>query len=170
LCPGADVPATAPNRATTAGPATVSTDGPSSACYAGTRWTKLVMAHYSGLRAKILNLVALCRQTWAIRVSLVPQPYELLSIPSQPADLGGLPLLQLGEMPPASGGPGKRLLDLAAGFVSRLATLTFLLACAAALRCTAGHGFRWKDASAGKARSFPCCGSRGHKSAKWFRF
>jgi lipopolysaccharide/colanic/teichoic acid biosynthesis glycosyltransferase len=92
---------------------------------------------------EILNLVALCREQ-AIRVSLVPQPYELyLSRPSL-LDLGGLPLLQIGEMPTPSAGLGKRVLDLALGSVLALATLPIVLVCAAALRASTGRGFRWE--------------------------
>jgi lipopolysaccharide/colanic/teichoic acid biosynthesis glycosyltransferase len=47
-------------------------------------------------------------------------------------------------MPRPSGGAGKRLLDLAVGSFLALATLPFLLACAAALRFTAGRAFRWE--------------------------
>ncbi len=68
----------------------------SSACCGGYNVDELVMAHTPASN-EILNLVALCRQQ-AIRVSLVPQPYELyLSRPSL-LDLGGLPLLQFGEL------------------------------------------------------------------------
>jgi lipopolysaccharide/colanic/teichoic acid biosynthesis glycosyltransferase len=141
LCPGADVPATQPNRDTPAGPATVSTTDVIGLLRRH-HVDELVMAH-TPASSEILNLVALCRQH-AIRVSLVPQPYELyLSRPSL-LDLGGLPLLQLGEMPRPSGGAGKRLLDLAVGSFLALATLPFLLACAAALRFTAGRAFRWE--------------------------
>jgi lipopolysaccharide/colanic/teichoic acid biosynthesis glycosyltransferase len=103
---------------------------------------ELVMAHTPASN-EILNLVALCRQQ-SIRVSLVPQPYELyLSRPSL-VDLGGLPLLQLGEMPVPSAGIGKRLLDLALGFLLALLTLPILLSCAAALRLISGRAFRWE--------------------------
>jgi lipopolysaccharide/colanic/teichoic acid biosynthesis glycosyltransferase len=103
---------------------------------------ELVMAHTPASN-EILNLVALCRQH-AIRVSLVPQPYELyLSRPSL-LDLGGLPLLQLGETPEPSSGIGKRLLDLALGFVLAVATLPLLLVCAAGLRLSTGRAFRWE--------------------------
>jgi lipopolysaccharide/colanic/teichoic acid biosynthesis glycosyltransferase len=103
---------------------------------------ELVMAHTPASN-EILNLVALCRQQ-AIRVSLVPQPYELyLSRPSL-LDLGGLPLLQLGEMPAPSAGIGKRLLDLTLGFVLAVAALPILLVCAVALRASTGSAFRWE--------------------------
>jgi lipopolysaccharide/colanic/teichoic acid biosynthesis glycosyltransferase len=93
---------------------------------------------------EILNLVAHCRQR-AIRVSLVPQPYELyLSRPSL-LDLGGLPLLQLGEMaPPASARIGKRVLDVALGSALALASLPIVLGFAAALRSSRGRAFRWE--------------------------
>jgi lipopolysaccharide/colanic/teichoic acid biosynthesis glycosyltransferase len=92
-----------------------------------------------------LDLVALCRRR-AIRVSLVPQPYDLyLSLPHL-VDLGGLPLLQLGDLAaPCSAGIGKRLLDLALGSVLALLTLPLILAAAAALRRSAGRAFRWES-------------------------
>jgi len=156
LCPGADVPATAPNRATTAGPATVSTTDVIGLLRRH-QVDELVMAH-TPASSEILNLVALCRQH-AIRVSLVPQPYELyLSRPSL-LDLGGLPLLQLGEMPPASGGPAN------ACWIWRWVRFSPWPRCPSfwpAPRLSAAPpdtAFVGKDASAGKARSFPCCGS-----------
>ena len=76
---------------------------------------ELVMTHTPASK-EILNLVALCREQ-AIRVSLVPQPYELYLSRPRLLDLGGLPLLQLGEaMPLASARIGERLLEAGARF------------------------------------------------------
>jgi lipopolysaccharide/colanic/teichoic acid biosynthesis glycosyltransferase len=141
LCPGGEMPAARPSRATPAGPATVSTVEVVSLLRRH-QVDELVMAHPPASN-EILNLVALCREQ-AIRVSLVPQPYELyLSRPSL-LDLGGLPLLQIGEMPAPAAGMGKRALDLALGSVLALATLPIVLACAAALRISTGRAFRWE--------------------------
>ena len=93
---------------------------------------------------EILNLVAFCRQR-SIRVSLVPQPYELYLSRPRLLDLGGLPLLQLGEMsPPASARVGKRVLDLGLGFALGVVTLPMVLVFAAALRFFTGRAFRWE--------------------------
>jgi lipopolysaccharide/colanic/teichoic acid biosynthesis glycosyltransferase len=141
LCPGAEMPVARPSRTTPAGPATVSTMEVVGLLRRH-QVDELVMAHPAASN-EILNLVALCREQ-AIRVSLVPQPYELyLSRPSL-LDLGGLPLLQIGEMPAPSAGMGKRVLDLAVGSVLALATLPIVLACAAALRASTGRAFRWE--------------------------
>jgi lipopolysaccharide/colanic/teichoic acid biosynthesis glycosyltransferase len=142
LCPGAEIPATRPSRDPGAGPATVS-----SIEVVGVlrqhNVDELVMAHTPASQ-EILNLVALCRQQ-AIRVSLVPQPYELyLSRPSL-LDLGGLPLLQFGETtPPASARMGKRILDLGLGFALAVVTLPIVAVCGAILRCYTGTTFRWE--------------------------
>lgn len=140
LCPEAE--AGRPIREIAPGPATVSTMDVIGLLRQH-NVDELVLAH-TPASSEILNLVALCRQQ-AIRVSLVPQPYELyLSRPSL-LDLGGLPLLQLGEMPsPAAAGIGKRVLDLALGFVLAVATLPILLVCAVALRLSTGSAFRWE--------------------------
>jgi lipopolysaccharide/colanic/teichoic acid biosynthesis glycosyltransferase len=141
LCPGTEAPAARLSRIAS-GPPTVSTMDVI-ALLRQHRVDELVMAH-TPASSEILNLVALCRQQ-AIRVSLVPQPYELyLSRPSL-LDLGGLPLLQLGEMPsPAAVGIGKRVLDVALGLVLAVATLPIILACAVVLRFSTGSAFRWE--------------------------
>jgi lipopolysaccharide/colanic/teichoic acid biosynthesis glycosyltransferase len=91
---------------------------------------------------EILKLIHLCRQQ-EIRVSLVPQPYELyLSRPSL-IDLGGLPLLQLGETAQLrSLRIEKRLFDLFFGFALAVLTLPLVAACGIALRLSGGKAFR----------------------------
>jgi lipopolysaccharide/colanic/teichoic acid biosynthesis glycosyltransferase len=140
LSPGAEHPAMRPSQDPVASPATVSTMEVVGLLRQH-HVDELVMTHTPASK-EILNLVALCRQQ-AIRVSLVPQPYELyLSRPSL-LDLGGLPLLQLEEVTPlASARTGKRLLDLGLGFVLAAATLPMVLLCGAVLRFRTGHGFR----------------------------
>lgn len=104
---------------------------------------ELVLAHTPASH-EILNLVAFCRQR-AIRVSLVPQPYELYLSRPQLLDIGGLPLLQLGETaPPASARIGKRVLDLGLGFVLALVTLPIILVSGAALRLSTGRALCWE--------------------------
>ena len=140
LTPGAELPATCPIPDAVAGRVTVS-----SMEVVGLlrqhHVDELVMTQTPASK-EILNLAALCRQQ-AIRVSLVPQPYELyLSRPSL-LDLGGLPLLQLGEVaPPASARIGKRLLDLGLSFLLAVATLPIVLVCGAVLRSSTGRAFR----------------------------
>lgn len=142
LCPGAEVPIARPGREPVAGSATVSTMEVVD-LLRHQNVDELVMAH-TPASTEILNLVALCRQH-AIRVSLVPQPYDLyLSRPSL-LDLGGLPLLQLGEtVSPASAQIGKRLMDVGLGFSLAVATLPIILASGAALRLSDRKAFRWE--------------------------
>jgi lipopolysaccharide/colanic/teichoic acid biosynthesis glycosyltransferase len=142
LCPGIERPAARPSPDNTAGPGTVSTM--EVVCLLREHDVdELVMAHTPASN-EILNLVTLCRQQ-AIRVSLVPQPYELyLSRPSL-LDLGGLPLLQFGEMaPPGSARIGKRLLDFSLGLALAMLALPILLLCGAVLRLATGSAFRWE--------------------------
>src|SRR4029077_14161914 len=88
LCPGAEIPWARPGRDAVSGPATVSTVDVL-ALLRQHKVDELVMAH-TPVTNEILNLVALCRQQ-AIRVSLVPQPYELYLSRPRLVDLGGLP-------------------------------------------------------------------------------
>jgi lipopolysaccharide/colanic/teichoic acid biosynthesis glycosyltransferase len=142
LCPGIEGPAARPGRPARGGSATVSTMEVVG-LLRRLDVDELVMAHTAASN-QILNLVALCRQH-AIRVSLVPQPYELyLSRPSL-VDLGGLPLLQFGELESSSSaGIGKRFLDFALGFVLAVLTLPIVLSCGAVLRASTGRAFRWE--------------------------
>jgi lipopolysaccharide/colanic/teichoic acid biosynthesis glycosyltransferase len=142
LCPGAEGPAARLSREPLAHPTTVPTMEVLN-LLRHHNVDELVMAHTPASN-EILNLVALCRQQ-AIRVSLVPQPYELyLSRPSL-LDLGGLPLLTFGEMaPPVSAGIGKRLLDFALALALAVLTLPILLFCGAVLRFSTGSAFRWE--------------------------
>jgi lipopolysaccharide/colanic/teichoic acid biosynthesis glycosyltransferase len=142
LCPGAEIPAARPSPDAAAGSATVSTMEVVGLLRQH-NVDELVMAHPPASN-EILNLVALCRQQ-AIRVSLVPQPYELYGSRPSLLDLGGLPLLQLGEKAtPASARIGKRLLDLGLGFALGVATLPIILVCGAVLRFSTGSAFRWE--------------------------
>jgi lipopolysaccharide/colanic/teichoic acid biosynthesis glycosyltransferase len=92
----------------------------------------------------LLDLAALCRDR-GIRVSLVPQFYELYLSRSHLMDLDGLPVLQLarhGLSAPAM--IGKRALDLALGTLFSLVAVPILLPLAIALRYDKGKAFRWE--------------------------
>jgi lipopolysaccharide/colanic/teichoic acid biosynthesis glycosyltransferase len=92
----------------------------------------------------LLNLAALCRDR-GIKVSLVPQFYELYLSRFHLTDLGGLPVLQLAR--PGLSVPalvGKRVVDLALGTLLSLASIPVLLPLAVVLRCVKGKAFRWE--------------------------
>jgi lipopolysaccharide/colanic/teichoic acid biosynthesis glycosyltransferase len=92
----------------------------------------------------LLNLATLCRSR-GIKVSLVPQFYELYLSRSQLTDLDGLPVLQLdrrGVTGPALA--GKRVLDLALGALLSLAAVPLLLPLAVVLQYVKGKAFRWE--------------------------
>ncbi len=115
---------------------------------------ELVIAHAPASN-EILNLVALCRQQ-AIRVSLVPQPYELYLSRLSLLDLGGLPLLRVGDMAaPASARMGKRLLDLGLGFSLAVISLPLILVSGAVLRLRKGRAFRWERRMGWRGAEFP---------------
>jgi lipopolysaccharide/colanic/teichoic acid biosynthesis glycosyltransferase len=105
---------------------------------------ELVLAHPPA-SSEIQNLMASCRQH-GIRVSLIPQPYELYLSRPQLLDLGGLPLLRLGETPvPAAMRVGKRLFDLGLVLTLGLAAVPVILVCGLALRLSAGRAFCWES-------------------------
>jgi lipopolysaccharide/colanic/teichoic acid biosynthesis glycosyltransferase len=104
------------------------------------RADELVLAHAS-ISNEILNLVGLCRRH-AIRVSLIPQPYELYLSHHRLLDLGGLPLLRLGEEAQASRKIWKRMVDIPLAFVFALIALPIVVVCSALLRFSTGSGFR----------------------------
>lgn len=108
------------------------------------RVDEIVLAHTPATQ-EILQLIALCRQRF-ITVSLIPQPYELYLSQPRLADLGGLPLLQLGDsFAPVPAGMAKRALDV--GLSLALATLTvpLILVSGFALRLSTGKAFRWEQ-------------------------
>jgi lipopolysaccharide/colanic/teichoic acid biosynthesis glycosyltransferase len=91
----------------------------------------------------LLNLAGLCRDR-GIRVSLVPQFYELYLSRFHLADLDGLPVLQWAR--PGLALPaliGKRILDVALGTLLSLAAIPVLIPLAAVLRVFKGKAFRW---------------------------
>lgn len=92
----------------------------------------------------LLNLAARCRDR-GIRVSLVPQFYELYLSRFHLTDLDGLPVLQMAR--PGLSVPalvGKRVLDLALGTLLFFASVPILLPLAVVLRCIKGKAFRWE--------------------------
>jgi lipopolysaccharide/colanic/teichoic acid biosynthesis glycosyltransferase len=143
LCPREEIPASRPVSEIPSAPDTVSTVDVIG-LLRRQNVDELILAHTS-TSSEILNLVALCRQH-AIRVSLVPQPYELYLSRARLLDLGGLPLLQLEEKTePAFAVIGKRLLDIVLALVFAVPALPILLFCAIALRFSKGRAFRWED-------------------------
>jgi lipopolysaccharide/colanic/teichoic acid biosynthesis glycosyltransferase len=93
---------------------------------------------------ELLKLAAACRQR-GIKVSLVPQFYELYLSRSLLTDFSGIPVLELarpGLTVPALA--GKRVLDLALGTFLALASVPLLAPLAIALRCMKGRAFRWE--------------------------
>jgi lipopolysaccharide/colanic/teichoic acid biosynthesis glycosyltransferase len=92
---------------------------------------------------ELLNLAARCRER-GIRVSLVPQLYELyLSRPSL-VDLDGLPVVQLVQPGVAGASAWKRALDLSLGALLFLIAMPLLLPTAVVLRLGKGRVFRWE--------------------------
>lgn len=140
LCPEAEaLPATPGCQATPIAVSTVEVIG----LLREHRVNEIVMAH-SPASNEILNLVALCRRQ-AIQVSVVPQPYELyLSRPSL-LDLGGLPLLRLGDVEAPAARIGKRIIDLALGSVLAAISLPAILVCGVFLWVSTGRAFRWEQ-------------------------
>jgi lipopolysaccharide/colanic/teichoic acid biosynthesis glycosyltransferase len=141
LCPRAEMPLAEASQNAASGPETVSTIDVVHLLRQN-NVDELVMAH-TPVSNEILNLVALCRQQ-AIQVSLVPQPYELYLSSPRLLDLGGLPLLQLGETAPVSARISKRVLDIGLGVVLAIASLPAVAVCAAILRFSTGSAFRWE--------------------------
>jgi lipopolysaccharide/colanic/teichoic acid biosynthesis glycosyltransferase len=93
--------------------------------------------------AEIQTLAARCREA-GIRVSLVPQPYELYLSKPNLLDLDGLPLVQLSDAaPPKPFLFCKRMIDLVAGSVLSLLALPIVLPIAAILRAKKGQAFCW---------------------------
>jgi lipopolysaccharide/colanic/teichoic acid biosynthesis glycosyltransferase len=115
---------------------------------------EVILAMEECVSPDLLNLTALCR-SHGIRVSLVPQFYELYLSRSHLTDLGGLPVLQLarhGLTGPALA--GKRVLDLALGVLLSLVAIPLLLPLALVLHYTKGKAFRWETRCGLQGRPF----------------
>ena len=103
----------------------------------------------------LLNLTALCRDR-GIKVSLVPQLYELYLSRSYLIDLDGLPVLQLARSgPTAVTLAGKRIFDVVLGTVLWAIAIPLLLPLVAVLHHIKGKAFRWEVR----------CGIRGKRFA-----
>jgi len=108
------------------------------------RIDELILALQECASPDVLNLTALCRDR-GIKVSLVPQLYELYLSRSHLIDLGGLPVLQLARSG-LTGATlvGKRVLDLVLGALLSVAAILLLVPLAAALHHIKGKAFRWE--------------------------
>jgi lipopolysaccharide/colanic/teichoic acid biosynthesis glycosyltransferase len=119
------------------------------------RVDQLVIALPGCASPELLNLTARCRQL-GIRVSLVPQLYELyLSRPTL-VDLGGLPVLQLDD-PCLAGSPStwKRVLDLLLGIPLSLIATPLLVPSGLIVRYIKGKAFRWETRCGYHGKLFP---------------
>lgn len=102
----------------------------------------------------LLNLAALCRDR-DIKLSLVPQFYDLYLSRSHLLDLDGLPVLQLARPGLSSSALlGKRVLDVALGALLSLAAVPVLLPLAAVLHYVKGRAFRWETRCGFQGRRF----------------
>jgi lipopolysaccharide/colanic/teichoic acid biosynthesis glycosyltransferase len=102
---------------------------------------------------ELLSLAAHCRER-GIRVSLIPQLYELYRSRPSMIDLDGLPVVQLGLPMIASNSAWKRPLDLILGFVLFLAALPVLLPTALLLHVFKGRAFRCEVRCGREGRTF----------------
>jgi lipopolysaccharide/colanic/teichoic acid biosynthesis glycosyltransferase len=115
---------------------------------------ELIVALSQPTSAEVLTLTGRCREA-GIRVSLVPQPYDLYLSRPVLLDLDGLPLLQLTDPSPASSYLRcKRLLDLTVGSVLSLLALPIVLSAAVVLRLSKGRAFCWDIRSGKHGESF----------------
>ena len=112
----------------------------------------MILALSRPTSAELLTLTARCREA-GIRVSLVPQPYELYFSKPVLLDLDGLPLLQLNDPIPSHFFlQCKRSIDLALGAALSLLAIPIVLPVAAILRASKGRAFSWDTR----------CGQHGH--------
>jgi lipopolysaccharide/colanic/teichoic acid biosynthesis glycosyltransferase len=104
---------------------------------------ELIVALSQSTSSEVLTLTGRCREA-GIRVSLVPQPYELYLSKPTLLDLDGLPLLQLNDPAPTRLFlQCKRLLDLALGTVLATLAIPIVVPVAFALRATKQKAFCW---------------------------
>jgi lipopolysaccharide/colanic/teichoic acid biosynthesis glycosyltransferase len=90
---------------------------------------ELIVTMAGPFKVEVLNLLGKCRKL-GIRVSLVPQPYELYLSRPRILDLDGVPLLELNEASGSAIQAWKRVLDLLLGSVLILLAIPVLLPCA----------------------------------------
>lgn len=118
------------------------------------RTDEVILALQDCTAPDLLNLTALCRDR-GIKVSLVPQFYELYLSRSHLTDLDGLPVLQLARR--GLSGPalvGKRVLDLALGTLLLLVAVPLVLPLVVVLHYTRGTAFRWETRCGFRGRPF----------------
>jgi lipopolysaccharide/colanic/teichoic acid biosynthesis glycosyltransferase len=114
----------------------------------------LILALPKPALPEILNLVGRCRDR-GIKVSFIPQPYELyLSRPSL-VDLDGIPILELREICPSNFYfRCKRTCDIVLGLSLSILAVPILLPAAIGLRCKKGKAFCWETRCGYQGRSF----------------
>jgi lipopolysaccharide/colanic/teichoic acid biosynthesis glycosyltransferase len=108
------------------------------------RVDELILALEDGVSPDLLTMVRLCRDR-DIRVSVVPQLYELYLSRSHLIDLDGLPVLQLAK--PGLSGVAllwKRGFDLFLGTLLSVVAVPILVPLAVVLRYGRGKAFRWE--------------------------
>jgi lipopolysaccharide/colanic/teichoic acid biosynthesis glycosyltransferase len=105
---------------------------------------EIILALPQPALAEIRQLTAQCQER-GIRVSLIPQPYELYLSRPKLLDLDGLPVLQFRE---ARSSPLflrlKRLFDLGLGTLLAVTAAPLVLVMALGLRLKKGKAFRWE--------------------------
>lgn len=108
------------------------------------RVDELILALEGGVSPDLLTITKLCRDR-GIRVSVVPQLYEVYLSHPRLIDLDGLPVLQLAR-PGLSGFAlvAKRGFDLFVGTVLSLIAVPIILPLAVALHYSRGKAFRWE--------------------------
>jgi lipopolysaccharide/colanic/teichoic acid biosynthesis glycosyltransferase len=113
----------------------------------------LALPHASPL--EIQNVVVRCQEA-GIRVSLVPEPYELYLARPRLLDVDGVPVLQFQERTnSASFFHLKRLLDVVLTVFLGVIALPFLLVAATLLRLHKGSGLRWEPRCGRFGAPFP---------------
>jgi lipopolysaccharide/colanic/teichoic acid biosynthesis glycosyltransferase len=118
------------------------------------RTDEVILALQEGAAPDLLSLAALCRDR-GIKVSLVPQFYELYLSRSHLTDLDGLPVLQLARR--GLTGPAlvvKRVLDLVLGTLLSLVAVPLVLPLAVVLHYIKGKAFRWEARCGFRGKSF----------------
>lgn len=104
---------------------------------------ELIIALPHPATAELTQLATQCQQR-GIRVSLVPQPYDLYLSRPRLLDLDGLPILQLCEPSPSKAFlRAKRAMDIAVGVFLTPAILAVVLPSALLLRILKGKAFLW---------------------------
>jgi lipopolysaccharide/colanic/teichoic acid biosynthesis glycosyltransferase len=115
---------------------------------------ELVLALPGCTSPELLGLTARCSER-GIRVSLVPQLYELYRARPNLIDLDGLPVLQLGQPRRASSLVWKRGFDLLVSPLLALLALPLLLPAVLVLRRVKGKAFRWETRCGHLGQPFP---------------